>query len=332
MVSIRDVAQEADVSVTTVSLVLNNKGNISEITRTRVMQAVETLGYKRSFRAQNLRNQQSRIIGYASKSQSVAYNFVLSEFLAHLVQGVERYQRHLLLFSNPVTSSTDVYRRLIETDVVDGFVLSFTEENDERFEFLHNESIPFVAFGRSLSPYDNLVHWVDVDGKDGMYQATQHLIEQGHERIGFIGWPPGSASGDARFQGYLKALNEANLSPNEAWVIRAEDAIDTGYNATHELLQNAPNLTAIVAISDMLAVGALRYFNAAGKRLAVTGFDDNPISRSTHPTLTTVRQPIIEIAERVTELLDDQLSGRTPKQQTYLLLPKLIIRNSSIGT
>jgi DNA-binding LacI/PurR family transcriptional regulator len=329
MASIKDVATRAGVSVTTVSLVLNNKGNISKQTRERVLEAVRDLEYTRSIRARNLRDQQSRVIGYAQFKERGEYNPLLDRFLWELVQIVEEIGRHVLLFNTDNNDLVGPYRELIESQRVDGFVLSYTERDDPRFAYLHQAGFPFVAFGRSDTPLDDLTYWVDVDGHAGTQQATCHLIELGHRRIGFIGWPEGSASGDRRYQGYVDVLEQNSIGMEPAYVLRAQNHSQHGCDCAQELLslQNPP--TAIVCVSDILATGAMQYCSRIGQRIAITGFDDTPTAAFMYPALTSVRQPTEAAAKILVDMLLDQFNGMNIKPKQQLLAPQLIVRSSS---
>jgi len=331
MASIKDVAREAGVSITTVSFVLNNKGNISEETRQQVLEVVRRIGYRPNTTARNLRKDETRIIGYAQAIDVSEYNPLLGSFQHHLVKSMEALNRHVLLFADQKqTQSADIYRELIAINRVDGFVLSYTVQNDERFAYLHDAGVPFVAFGRSLTPLDDVTHWVDVDGEYGIYTATQHLIAQGHSAIGLIGWPLGSASGDQRAAGYHRALTESGLSADAAWIVHTLDGVDHGRAAAQQIMAQSPAPTAIIGLSDALAVGALQAAQESGRRIAVTGFDDNPIGRYTMPTLTTLRQPIAEVVELVIAMMEDQLNGVEVDLKQHLLLPELVVRESSV--
>lgn len=330
MSSIKDVARLAGVSTTTVSLVLNGKGNISENTRQRVLSVVEQLGYTRNVRARNLRDQQSRVIGYAQACWRSDYNPVLERFMHFLVRKLEQQDRHVLLFTSQDDESTAAYDNLIGGQHVDGFVLSYTVMNDARFRFLHEANVPFVAFGRSLSEMDDYVHWVDVDGHAGIYDATKHLIEQGHERIAVIAWDRGSASGQERLGGYIAAMAEAGIDHRPEYVIHQTNSIENGFRATDSLMRLPEPPTAIVCISDTMAAGSLRWSAQNQTPIAVTGFDDDPIAEFTHPSLTSVRQPLEMVAERVTQMLIDQIEGRQSEPRTCLIAPSLIVRESSL--
>lgn len=328
MISMKDIADAAGVSITTVSFVLNGKGNISPETRDRVLQVVKEKGYTRSIHARNLRDNQARIIGYAQHRSRGQYHPLLDQFLYHLVQLVEPEGRHVLLFHAEPDDPVSVYRNLINSRRVDGFVLSYTERDDERFQVLHQEmEFPFVAFGQSLSPLDSVTHWVDVDGHTGIAMATTHLIERGHRRIAMIAWPEGSASGDLRFAGYVDTLQAHGIAYDDTLVTRIEDSIGNGYQVAQALMSLPDPPTAVVAVTDSFAFGAMQYCKDAGEVIAVTGFDDTPMAELL--SLTSIRQPVEHVAELLVEMLLAQLDDIEVETKQHLLKPELIIRTSS---
>lgn len=330
MASIKEVARMANVSPSTVSLVLNEKGNISPETRQRVLQVVQELGYTRNVRARNLREQQSRVIGYARANTRPEYNPILEQFSYYLVREIEKQDRHLLLFTSPNDDDTSPYAEMIDGQHVDGFVLSYTIKNDPRFTFLHEAGVPFVAFGRSLSPMDDRVHWVDVDGRAGLYDATTHLIEHGHERIAMITWDEASASGQEREEGYLMALAKHHIQPRPEFINRKLNGVDNGYLGASQLMQLPNPPTAIVCVSDMIAAGVLRWSATHHHKLAVVGFDDHPIAQFTHPSLSSVRQPVEQVAIRIAQMLSKQLDSDDNSVTCDLLPPELVVRESSL--
>lgn len=329
MPSIRDVAEEAGVSVATVSLVLNEKGAISPETRQRVLEVVDRLGYIRSSRARSLRDNQSRVIGYAWDKQRSEFNPVLDSFLYAILRNAEAHGRNVLVFSAEDSTDVAIYRELAATKRVDGFVLSHTVQDDPRFVYLHEAGVPFVAFGRSNTPLDDEVFWVDVDGQSGTHAATEHLIRHGHQRIGFVGWPVGSVSGDSRWLGYMRAMRECGFEPPAALDVRVTNHVREGYEAGRRLLDLETAPTAVVCVSDVLAAGVMRAFAAAGVQIAVTGFDDTPIAEFMHPSLTSLRQPVSRAAEILIEMLVAQLDGQPISSRQVLIQPELVIRGSS---
>jgi len=335
-VTIHDVAKEASVSIATVSYVLNNSRRVSEQTRQRVLQAAKRLGYRANIVARNLQASETRLFGYSWRpSPPDRFNPILDRFLQAMAEAAARHNYHVLTFPCPtIGDELAAYEEMMLTNQVDGFVLSNTDLDDQRVRRLLDNGFPFVAFGRSTPGWD--FHWVDVDGSAGVHMATQHLIGQGHRRIACLAWPEASLSGQHRLQGYFAAMKEAGLSVDPAWVERVDNTHADAYAATWRLLTQpgGHRPSAIVALTDLMAMGAI---NAAwdagfkpGRDLAVTGFDDAPIARFLRPPLTSLRQPIAEVGERLITMLVDIVQGRPIAEPQVLLQPELVVRASSV--
>jgi DNA-binding LacI/PurR family transcriptional regulator len=218
---------------------------------------------------------------------------------------------------------------------VDGFVLSDLGYNDPRVPVLQKLNVPLVAFGRTDD--NTSFPYVDVDGCSGVRDAVEHLLDQGHRRIAFLGWPENSRVGDDRLRGYWEAMQAAGLEVDPAWVKHGSGEYDYGYACTHELLDlpSDHRPTAIVTVFDAIAVGAIRAIEErslmAGRDVAVTGFDDLPVLHYLRPGLTTLRQPAWNAGQRVIEMLVNLLEGRNNEDEHLLLPPELVVRESSMN-
>jgi DNA-binding LacI/PurR family transcriptional regulator len=334
--TLKDVAAQAGVSYQTVSKVLNQQGNVTPETEARIWQAVETLNYTPNVSARNLRTQSSNLIGYAwQRTMDDAPRPVLDQFLYEAVLHFEQHGYHLLTFLVGLESDAghSIYRTLYDRQQVEGFILADTNNNDPRIAFLMSANIPFTAFGRANDDWDFC--WVDVDGRLGMREVIRHLQEQGHTRVGLITWPEGSRAGEERESGYTHQMAEAGLPVAPEWVARGENTVHHGYHLMQQLLAlpAAERPTAVACVSDQIAIGAM---NAAlanglviGQDVAITGYDNAPMSEFLYPPLTTVQQPIQEVSEQVVNLLLKQINQEPIPQKGILLEPKLIIRESS---
>lgn len=337
MATIKDVARRAGVSIATVSYVINNSAPVSEETRRRVLAAVAELGYRPSALARNLRAQESRIIGYSWHHVSPdRWHPILARFLYSMAEAAEAQGYHILTFTHSPNNEPWVpYKELMLSERVDGFIVSETNKDDERVRYLLESGFPFVAFGRANEEWD--FPYVDVDGEAGVRQAVQHLLTLGHRRIGLIAWPEESLCGHYRYLGYVKALQEADIPPDPTWIIRTEHTEASGRRAMHTLLNLPPDRrpTAVVAVSDLMAIGAMNAIYEAGlqpgRDVAVIGFDDIPTAQYLHPSLTTLRQPIAEVGQRVVNMLLKLIRGEDLAERKVLLPPKLIVRESSGG-
>ncbi len=338
-VKIKDVAQAADVSIATVSYVLNNSAPVSEETRRRVMDAANRLGYRPNSTARNLKASETRIIGYAWHNvEQNQMNAVLDRFIYRMAQAAELRGYHVMTFTLPTVQGgagdrAHVYEELIRTSRVDGFIVAETDRNDDRIEHLLKLKFPFVAFGRANPAWD--FPFVDVDVKAGVRLAVEHLLALGHRRIACLAWQHGLHNGDERLAGYLETLQAAGIVPCSEWIARLQNVIEDGYAATQTLMALPADIrpTAIVSLSDVMAIGAMRYLESAdiriGYEVALTGFDDDPISAFINPPLTTLHQPIDAIGDKVIEMLIGVITNQPLAEKAVLIEPALIVRGSS---
>lgn len=334
-ITIKDVAAKAGVAYQTVSKVINGQAHVLPETEARVWEAARELGYKPNHNARNLRAQRSRMIGYSwVTAKADQAHHILDMFLTSMVEEAEAAGYHLLPFPyREGDEQVEGYRELIDTGKVDGFVLSSVNYNDPRVRFLLERKFPFVAFGRS--GLDSDFPYVDVDGAAGLRQATEHLLRHGHRQIAALAWPAESRVGNDRLAGYLSALQAAGLAASPDLIARGAGTFDFGQFATQQWLSMATERrpTAIVAVTDTMAIGAMRACQESGltigRDMAIVGFDDAPMSQYLWPALTSVRQPIRQAGHKCIELLIALLEGKAPLQPKILLTPELVVRASA---
>lgn len=333
-VTIATVAREAGVSRQTVSNVINAPEVVREETRERVREAIASLGYRVNQAARQMRTGRSRLLAVRIEPARDGINgSVLDRFLHGLTDAAALAGYRVMLYT--AADDTDeiaTYDDLLSSYDLDGFVLTSTHHGDPRTSWLAERSIPFVTFGRPWGAPETH-SWVDVDNAAGTAAATRRLIDAGHTRIGFLGWPAGSGVGDARRAGWASTMTDAGL-PTEGLDREVIDGVDTGAAAARSLT----DATALVCASDSLALGALRTGSAVPERTgkapgprrarAVIGFDDTAVAQAIG--LTSVSQPLSEAAARCMDLLVALLDGRAPKIPTTLLLtPSLVVRQTA---
>lgn len=334
-VTIREVARRAGVSIATVSYVLNESAPISEETRARVLAAATELGYRPSALARSLRARQSHTIGYSwHHVPRDRWHPILDPFLYSMAQAAEAQGYHILTFAQPTDGDLWLpYQELMLTGRVDGFILSETNRDDPRVRYLLDHAFPFVAFGRANEDWD--FPYVDVDNAAGTRMAVEYLAGLGHRRIAVIAWPEDSLTGSYRLQGYLEAMEDARLPVDPAWMIRTEHSEGAGRQAMQALLALPPDRrpTAVVTMSDLMAIGAMNALYEAGfqpgRDVSVVGFDDVPMAQYLRPPLTTLRQPVAEVGERVVQMLLRLIRGEPLPERRVLLPPRLIVREST---
>jgi DNA-binding LacI/PurR family transcriptional regulator len=334
--TLKQVAAHAEVSVQTVSNALNAPHRLRPDTLQRVTRSIELLNYRPNRNARSLRTSAVELIGYCVPSwPNDQAHLVMDQFLHALCTAAETSGRHILLFTAPTgVEGMPVYEDLHARRLVDGFVLSQTETHDPRHGWLKEEQIPFVSFGRVWKETTQPGPYVDVDGAGGCAAAVRHLHATGRRRIGFLSWPKTSGLAEDRLSGWREACRELGLPTISGLAFRCdEDTIDEGARATAELLDADPEIDAIVAISDILALGALRELNrrglVAGMEVAVTGFDDSPLASVVSPALTSIRQPMDQIAAELIDILTTSPEAAKTVSTERLLQPELVIRGSS---
>ena len=320
--TLNSVARQAGVSRQTVSNVLNSPGIVSPDTLDRVRQVIAEQGYRANRAARQMRTSRSQVIGLRVEPARDGVNGqVLDRFLHSLTHTAERYDHRTMLFTaDDDAAEIDAYADLVASVGVDAFVVTGTHHGDRRTSWLTERGLPFVTFGR---PWDaeHAHAWVDVDGAAGTEVATAHLLRRGHRRIAFVGWPAGSGAGDDRRAGWRRALRGAGLPAGRD--VAAPDGMDSGQAATADLLDSGEAATAFVCASDSLALGVVSELRRRGEPWdAVVGFDDTPVAQFLG--LTSVRQPVAEVAATCVQQLRAVLAGETP--EPVLLTPELVVR------
>ncbi|WZH51097.1 MAG: LacI family DNA-binding transcriptional regulator [Nocardioides alkalitolerans] len=330
--TLADVAAMAGVSRQTVSNALNNPSLLRADTLERVRAAIAHLGYTPNRAARNLRTKSSRLIGLRlTPFAEDTANATIDRFVHALVQATRDADYHVLLFDgNDPADPSSGYDDLVRSTAVDAFVVTDTFKGSPQAAYLEDGGVPFVAFGRPWTPAA-LHPWVDVDGAAGTSAATAHLLAQGHTRIAWIGWRKDSPIGEDRRAGWSRTMHGHGL-PTTGLASRVEDCVASGVEAAGVLLDEA-RPTAFVCASDTLATGVLHQLHARGLRpgrdVAVTGFDDSPFAQLLPGGLTSVRQPVEEVAVQVVDRLGKLLTHREVFGSGTLLEPTLVVRGSS---
>ena len=330
-VTISDVARRAEVSKKTVSRVINNEATVAESTRQRVLRAIKELDYSPNPWAQNLARGKSGLVALIFHDAGSPY---IMDVLRGLMDAGESVGHGVSIHRCNIEKAEDVAQiiRVASHHIADGMVFTPPCDNSPTLiQALEALEFPFVL----LTP--NSRHcgysWVAATDEQGSYEAARYLIGLGHRRIGYIqGNPQHRASWD-RLTGYERALETAGLEINAAYVKQGDWTFETGVTLAHQLLELRPRPTAIMAGGDGVAAGVIQ---AAWKRgltlpaeLSVIGFDDAPFAHQLWPPLTTVRQPVTDIAAAAMRILADKLISHQSTAQTVEIPTELIVRNST---
>lgn len=332
--NLRDIANKVGLSVTTVSRALNGYDDVAEKTRQRIIAAAKELDYAPNLMARRLRKQRTDMLGFILPTFGPRFSDpFFSEFIAGIGDEATKHEFDLVVSTHSPESEGEqaAYLRAVHGSWVDGVIVVRTRWNDSRIALLKSHGFPFVAFGRCGD--DATIPYVDEDSIAGVSMLTQHFIDLGHRSIGFIAAPSNLMFGRYRLQGFKETMERNGLTV-EAIQIAEGDLTETGgAAAASRLLTSFPQLTAIVASNDLMAIGAMKSIERVGRMpgvdVAIGGFDDIPAAAYAAVPLTTVRQPIYEIGRKTCAMLIDIITGRLLTAHQILLKPELVVRASS---
>jgi LacI family transcriptional regulator len=337
--TIRDVAKRLHLSITTVSRALDGYDDVAEKTRERVRRVAAQMGYTPSRAARQLRRRRADAIGYIMSTDRPRFSDpFFSEFVSGLGDEAASNGLELLLSVAPAGTEEEgrAYRRWIQSRRVDGIVLARTRLRDKRVRLLVDAQFPFAAFGRPApaGPRQALKFpYVDVDHEHGMRDLVTHLVESGHRRIAHLGAESDFTFVHQRLAGYKSAIAEAGMAADDTLIRTGNLTWAGGFQAAERLLDLGQPPTALVAANDLLALGAMAAAQqrglVIGQDLAVAGFDDVGEAENANPPLTTVRQPVYDIARQVARLLIERIERPTTPARHVLVTPELIVRSST---
>lgn len=334
-VTLKDVAREAGLSVTQVSRALNDHDDVAEATKAHARRVAAELDYMPNLAARRLQDPELRTgsIGVFLPSETLRFSDpFFGDLLSSMViaAGQAGYQLQL---STPASGDSGLvapYDEAIRQNRVDGFVLLRTLVDDPRVDFLLEREAPFVAFGR---PSDAEGFAAVEASRDAFRPAIDHLRELGHQRIACLAEPPQFAIAAHRLESFMSALNADRTLATEPTVQVAGFHENDGLRATMQLLMGPERPTAIVALNDLLALGALQAADELGVDvpgdLSVIGFDDIDAARLVTPPLTTIRQSATQVGTALIEELIPVMQERTPSHRQRLIQPELVIRSST---
>jgi LacI family transcriptional regulator len=329
--TLNDIAKKTGFSVSTVSRVLHDhkqRYKISRETKATINRVAQELGYSPNKLARGLRLQKSHEIG-------VIVPDISNPFFATMVKSVSKEARKsgygiLVLDSDEdSTIEEDALQALMERRV-DGLLVAGVGEQDGHLRRISASGLPLVLLDRW--PKELCVDAVSVDNVQGAYQATQHLIREGHRRIAFIQGLRATSSNQGRLQGYLRALDEACIEPDSNYIVGDDFRSINGYRETKSLLllENPPS--AIFTAGDLIALGALQALKEMGVAcptgMSLLTFDDPSYALYLSPPLTAVEQPIEKMGELGVTLLLRRMRNPGEAVQQVLLDPRLVVRES----
>ena len=321
---IKDVAERAGVSPATVSRVLNGAASVRAEYRERVLRVIEELGYRPNRLASNLRRQKAEMIG-------VVVSDIENPHFTQMVRAVEdaafrRGYRVLLCNTDENPEKQKAYLQVLAAERVLGVLISPSDPAGEEISELIELGIPVIAFDRSVD--DPRADAVIVDNAAGTRLATEFLIRAGHERIGFVSGLDDIETSVERQLGYERAMREAGIEPRSA---SGGYRIANGRTATEELLETG-DLTALIVGNNFMTIGALEVLRAhrirVPEEMALIAVDDPFWAELVEPPLTTLAQPVREMADCAVELLLQRIGGERERPGRMVFDFELRVRGS----
>ena len=336
-ITIKDVAQAAGVSTQTVSRVINSRPDVSPDTRSRVQHVISELGYSPNVIARSLSRGRTNTFGVVG--------FGLSYFgPSNVLQGIEQKSNELgfslilsLLDDFDAAKIDGILNKLLSRQV-DGIIWAvpgndrLVGELSVRFSEI---SIPVVYLNKCKTQHESVVA---MDNRRGGKLATQHLLEQGYDQIGIITGPPDWWEAQERELGWREVITEVGLDSSTRFIVNGDWSAASGEVGLHNLFTKAPELDAVFASNDQMALGALKAARNLGiqvpQNLGVVGFDDIPEAAYFYPSLTTIHQNALSLGEMAVDQMSNMIRSRQESQiykaDVIWAKPRLIIRNSSI--
>lgn len=328
IVTIKDVAKEAGVAISTVSNVLNNVNNVSEETKQKVNEAVKKLKYVPNINAKLLKSNKKNTIGLFLPS-------IQGDFYRVLMQAIHMQCKHneylLNIYISNENTSEEIYSMILSSGV-EGAIILNERLDDEYVERLVGTKFPMVFIDRELA--GDYMSSVLVDNVNGATLAMEYLIKQGHRRIGYIHGIY-NTDNERRYQGYLDVMNKYELPLDEDIILRGYFEGAVAYSEMRILLLKGIKLPdAIFCANDEMAMGCIRALVEAGinvpEQVSVVGFDDIEMAAFHQPSLTTIHSPVTELGTICTNELFRLIKAKDDDYQglvTYLM-PSLVIRDT----
>lgn len=336
-VTLKQIAKELDVSISTVSKSLRDSTEISEDTRQKVQAFAKLYNYKPNNIALSLKNRKSKTI-------CILIPEIIHHFFATVISGVEHVANEfgynvIICLSDESFDKEVLNMEMLANGSIDGFIISLSKETQQKKDFHHiseviNQGMPVVMFDRVTN--DILCDKVIIDDNLAAFNATQYLIDKGFTKIGLISTVDYVSVGKFRTDGYLKALNSNDLPIDETIILKIED-IDNYESQIQSFVENN-DLEAIFAVNEIFAVTAIKVANRIGKKvpddISIIGFTDGIISKYSSPAITTVSQNGTEMGEKAAKMLIEKLEiddeDYEEHYKTEIIKTELVIRESTI--
>lgn len=328
-VTIKDVAKKANVSISTVSRVINDSKPVSDEIKQRVLKIIKETGYTPNPVARSLVMKKSQLIGVIVPDIS---NFFISEVLSGIEEIGKMYNYDILLCNTYGDLKQELrYLNLLKSKQVEGIIFMTWGLKEEHRKFFDEENIPIVMVNRDTSDFN--ITSICIDHHQAAYEMTKYLIEKGHEEIALIRSDIGNyAFGKEQYEGYAKALKEYGLKIDKKLIKNCQFKLENAYDAVKEMIDEDILPTAIFATTDFMAIGAINCLVdnnfKVPEDVSVVGFNDIKLSSIYRPKLTTIRQPTYDIGAVAIRVIIKKIKGEEIKENIFILPHELVERNS----
>ncbi|MDO5517383.1 MAG: LacI family DNA-binding transcriptional regulator [Clostridium sp.] len=310
-VTLADVANEVNVSKTTVSMVLNNKGiNVSDETRKKIFEAAKKLNYVPNSLARSLSTKKTYTIGFIIPNIE---NPFFSEMAKAMETEAEKYSYSMILcntFNNK--EKEEDYVKLLISKLIDGVAIVPTGEKSKSIEILKSNDIPFVILDRQVDESDE-INGVFCDNREGVKLGVKYLLNKGFKKIAFVDGNKYGIKNNSRLEYFCEIAKELDIFDEEL-VLKNEISLEGGINATMELINKNKEIDAIFYGSDVMAIGGMKCLIRRGysipKDISILGYDNIDICSFVEPELTTIAQPIYKMGQEACRLLIDEINNK----------------------
>lgn len=329
--TIKDVARIANVSITTVSHTINGTRKVSDELRSRVYEAMEVLGYQQNSLARGLRLGETRTIGIIIPDNSNPFFADIARYIENA--GFENGYSAILCNSDDLPEKELAYIQVLIEKQVDGIIFITAGKNNQSIERLQKSHIPVVIVDRHFEAAD--MDEVFVDNYRGAFEAAKHLITLGHRRIGLISGPSVTDTSSSRVAGYRDALFQSGIAYDDSIIFPGNFRPESGRQGVRRLMGNDNPPTAVFCLNDMMAVAAINELQKMGIRVpqdvSVIGYDDVGILSELADDLTTVHQPIDQMAAIASRMVIGRIQNKEKafEKKVEILQPSLVIRSST---
>lgn len=327
MLTMKEIAKKSGVSIATVSRYINSNGYVGDDTKVRIQRIIDKYEYSPNQVAQSLSNRSSKSIAVISPDMT-------NPFFPELVGTIERNARkrgyHLSFFQQE-NLNDNIFWNEFRNNYIDGFILISSDMSMNNLKYLETLNIPFIKIDRAVHADEGMS--VSIDNFGGAKLALNHLVEIGCKNIAHISGPKSIYTATERLMGYYEAIIENQLEPI---VFEGDFSYESGREQTLKLLESSLDVDGVFFGNDLMAIGSIRAFQDGGYRLpediAIIGFDDIYINEMMTPTLSSIKQPVTEMATVATDKLINLIEKKDEESKEELLLKvELIKRESTLG-